>query len=50
MTTTKNRSKHTCGEHNMNYKAYSFDLRKDCVDIIMAGGGGHIGGGDRGRR
>ena len=28
----------------MNYKAYSFDLRKDCVDIIMAGGGGHIGG------
>ena len=28
----------------MNYKALSFDLRKDCVDIIMAGGGGHIGG------
>ncbi len=28
----------------MNYKAFSFDLRRDCVDIIMAGGGGHIGG------
>lgn len=28
----------------MNYKALSFDLRKDCVDIIMAGAGGHIGG------
>ncbi len=28
----------------MNYKALSFDLRRDCVDIIMAGGGGHIGG------
>lgn len=28
----------------MNYKALSYDLRKDCVDIIMAGGGGHIGG------
>ncbi|MDO4487716.1 MAG: transketolase [Eubacteriales bacterium] len=28
----------------MNYKAMSFDLRKDCVDIIMAGAGGHIGG------
>ncbi len=28
----------------MNYKALSFDLRKDCLDIIMSGGGGHIGG------
>lgn len=28
----------------MNYKALSYDLRKDCADIIMAGGGGHIGG------
>lgn len=28
----------------MNYKTFSYDLRKDCVDIIMAGGGGHIGG------
>lgn len=28
----------------MNLKALSFDLRRDCVDIIMAGGGGHIGG------
>lgn len=28
----------------MNYKAFSFDLRRNCVDIIMAGGGGHIGG------
>ena len=28
----------------MNYKAFSYDLRKDCVDIIMAGGSGHIGG------
>lgn len=28
----------------MNYKAFSYDLRKDCVDIIVAGGGGHIGG------
>ncbi|HAG68492.1 MAG TPA: transketolase [Lachnospiraceae bacterium] len=27
-----------------NLKAMSFDLRKDCVDIIMAGKGGHIGG------
>lgn len=28
----------------MNYKAFSYDLRRDCVDIIVAGGGGHIGG------
>ena len=28
----------------MNDEARSFDLRRDCVDIIMAGGGGHIGG------
>ena len=28
----------------MNYKTFSYDLRKDCVDIIIAGGGGHIGG------
>lgn len=28
----------------MNDIARSFDLRRDCVDIIMAGGGGHIGG------
>lgn len=28
----------------MNLKALSFDLRRDCVDIIMAGNGGHIGG------
>lgn len=28
----------------MNYKAFSYNLRRDCVDIIMAGGGGHIGG------
>ena len=28
----------------MNYKALSFDLRRDCVDIIVAGKGGHIGG------
>ena len=28
----------------MNYNALSFDLRRDCVDIIMAGGCGHIGG------
>jgi len=28
----------------MDLKALSFDLRKDCVDIIMAGAGGHIGG------
>lgn len=28
----------------MNWKAFSYDLRRDCVDIIMAGGGGHIGG------
>ena len=27
-----------------NLKAMSFDLRKDCVDMIMAGKGGHIGG------
>lgn len=27
-----------------NLAAKSFDLRKDTVDIIMAGGGGHIGG------
>ncbi len=27
-----------------NLKAISYDLRKDIVDIIMAGGGGHIGG------
>ena len=29
---------------NVNYKALSFDLRKDCVDIIMAAKAGHIGG------
>lgn len=28
----------------MNYKALAYDLRKDTLDIIMAGGGGHIGG------
>lgn len=28
----------------MNLKTLSYDLRKDCLDIIMAGGGGHIGG------
>lgn len=28
----------------MNYKAFSYDLRRDCVDIIVAGGSGHIGG------
>jgi transketolase len=27
-----------------NLKAISYDLRKDTLDIIMAGGGGHIGG------
>ena len=26
-----------------NLKAKSFDLRKDTVDIIVAGKGGHIG-------
>lgn len=29
---------------NGNLKAKSFDLRKDTVDIIVAGKGGHIGG------
>ncbi len=28
----------------MNYKALSFDLRKDVVDMIIEGNGGHIGG------
>ncbi|MDE5587523.1 MAG: transketolase [Acetatifactor sp.] len=28
----------------MNYKAFSYDLRKNIVDMIVAGGGGHIGG------
>lgn len=28
----------------MNLKALSYELREDAVDIIMAGGGGHIGG------
>lgn len=28
----------------MNLKTLAYDLRKDCLDIIMAGGGGHIGG------
>lgn len=28
----------------MNYKAFSFDLRRNVVDMIMAGKGGHIGG------
>ena len=27
-----------------NYKAFSYDIRKNIVDIIVAGGGGHIGG------
>ena len=27
-----------------NYKAFSFDLRKNVVDMIVAGNGGHIGG------
>lgn len=28
----------------MNYKAFSFDLRKNVLDMIMSGKGGHIGG------
>ncbi len=28
----------------MNYNAFSYDLRKNVVDMIVAGGGGHIGG------
>ncbi len=28
----------------MNLKAKAYDLRKDALDIIVAGGGGHIGG------
>lgn len=28
----------------MNYKSLAYDLRKDTLDIIMSGGGGHIGG------
>ncbi len=28
----------------MNYKAFSFALRKNVVDMIVAGNGGHIGG------
>ncbi|MDO4292806.1 MAG: transketolase [Eubacteriales bacterium] len=28
----------------MNYRALSYDLRKNTVDMIMAGKGGHIGG------
>lgn len=28
----------------MNYKAFSYDLRQQVVDMIVAGGGGHIGG------
>ncbi|MCD8147348.1 MAG: transketolase [Clostridiales bacterium] len=28
----------------MNYKAFSYDLRKDVVDMIVSGKGGHIGG------
>ncbi len=28
----------------INYKAFSYDLRKNVVDMIMAGNGGHIGG------
>lgn len=27
-----------------NLKAFAYELRKDTIDIIMAGGGGHIGG------
>ena len=27
-----------------NYKAFSYELRKNVVDMIVAGGGGHIGG------
>ena len=27
-----------------NIKAKAFDLRKDTVDIVVAGNGGHIGG------
>ena len=27
-----------------NLKAKAFDLRKDAVDVIIAGKGGHIGG------
>ena len=27
-----------------NLKALAYELRKDTIDIIMAGGGGHIGG------
>ena len=28
----------------MNYNAFSFELRKNVVDMIVAGNGGHIGG------
>lgn len=28
----------------MNYKAFSFDLRQNVLDMIMSGKGGHIGG------
>ncbi len=28
----------------MNYKAFSYDLRKDVLDMIVSGKGGHIGG------
>lgn len=30
--------------NEVNYKALSYDLRKNVVDMIMAGNGGHIGG------
>lgn len=28
----------------MNWKAFSYALRQDCLDIVMAGNAGHIGG------
>ena len=32
------------GRKTVNYKAFSFDLRKNVIDMIVAGNGGHIGG------
>ena len=40
----KNGSMRKDGRKIVNYKAFSFDLRKNVIDMIVAGNGGHIGG------
>lgn len=44
MTQLRKKLNQNCGVSKVNYNAFSFDLRKNVVDMIVSGGGGHIGG------